>query len=74
MAKKSNFEILAQMSKENKDIRMSTTFVSANKDSRGGVVGIGVDDKTILDLASGKEVLTILFVVDAKQYFEIAES
>ena len=60
------------MSRENKDIRMSTNFVRADKVSEGAVVAMGVDEKTLLDLVTNKYVC-ILFVVDWEQYQEIAK-
>ncbi len=72
MAKKTNFEVLAQMSRENKDIRMSTNFVKADKVSQGATITMGVDEKTLLDLMLNKH-QCILFVVDWEQYQEIAK-
>lgn len=62
MSKKSDFFTLAQMANEDKDIRMSPHFVSANLAKRGGHVVMGVDSAVIHDLM-GDEYVCALYII-----------
>lgn len=71
MTKKTNFQILAQMARENKDIKMSTVFVKGNNVPQGAEITMGTDQAALLNLMRDTH-QCILFVVDWNQYQEIA--
>lgn len=72
-SKKTNFEILTELMKGGKDLRMSPHFVSAQKCAGGGLVTMGVDTETLIDLIRptiiGKpKYMLQLFVIDIEKY------
>lgn len=74
MAKKQNFEILSEMAAHNKNIRMSTILVSANKKGENGHITMGIEGNFVIEIAMDPEkYIPILFLVDKKEYFELAE-
>lgn len=67
-----SFEALKIMSEENKDIRMSPHFIGAHSVKQGGVVEMGVEQKTLLDLTINKHKLRVcLLIFDGDQFDEI---
>jgi len=74
MAKKQNFEILSNMAAQNKNIRMSTILVSANKKGENGHITMGIEGNSVTEIALDPDkYIPILFLVDKKEYFELAE-
>jgi len=74
MAKKNNFEILSNMAEQNKNIRMSTILVSANKKGENGHITMGIEGNSVTEIALDPDkYIPILFLVDKKEYFELAE-
>lgn len=61
-----------EMSKLDQDIRLSTNFVSAELAKGGGHITMGVDSKTIHDLAFNEgKFLVAIYVIDKEQFHKI---
>jgi hypothetical protein len=71
---KSDFEVMAEMSSKNMNIRMSPHFIEAKLAKGGGHVTMGVDAGIIHDLAFKDNWGLALYVVDYKQFIEIKKS
>ena len=66
---KSDLIVLHEMAEQEMDIRASPHFVSAKLAKGGGHITMGVEAKTIHDLALGNgDYLVILYVVDREQF------
>jgi len=64
----SNFDVLKQMSAENKDIRLFQTVLSARMKGDNGKVEIGVNAQTAFDLLREGKVGAVLLVWDVEQF------
>lgn len=72
MSKKSDFQVMQEMSDKNLDIRMSSALIIVQSVKQGGLITMGVDDKTLRDVAINTENYYIaLYVVDKKQFDQI---
>lgn len=67
-----DFEIMGYMSKQNMDIRMSPHFVETKTVKQGGIVTMGVDEKTVMDIFTDK-VQPVLYCFDKETFFGIKE-
>lgn len=68
--KLTDFEIMGYMSREDMDIRMSPNFVETKTTKQGGVVTMGVDEQTVLDIFNDK-IQPVLYCVNKKIFFGI---
>lgn len=72
MKKKHDFEILAEMSKKDQDVRAAYTVTEIKMVKQGGLVTVGVDPGTaqqlILGTAGGKDMRALLIVFDFNQF------
>lgn len=68
-------QALAKMVEQDMDIKMSRTMVGARKVKAGGVVEMGVDNQTLMDLMNGmlgeQTHYPILLVVNKEQYTKL---
>lgn len=67
---RSDFEIMDYMSKQDMDIRMSPHFVETKTTKQGGIVTMGVDEQTVLDIFNDK-IQPVLYCVNKKIFFGI---
>ena len=69
---KNSFDVLKTMAADNKDIRLFPDMVQAYTDKKGGVVCMGVNKQTLLDIWNNPNLSIMLLVYDKKQFDEIA--
>lgn len=74
MKKKSDLQAMHEMCDKDMDIRVSTSFVSAELKGKNGYITIGTDEKTIHDLMSGGNYLLALYMVDKDQFVKTKNS
>jgi hypothetical protein len=71
MAKVNNFDVLKEMGERNLDIRGFPDCVGARKKKLGGVIEIGVNEGTLMDLLSEKPLVMMLIVADREQFNQV---
>ncbi len=63
-----DLEKLAVMVNSNMDIRSSTNLYEAQSVKGGGHITMGVDSKTLMDVATKDDYYVILYVVNKEQF------
>jgi hypothetical protein len=74
MSNKRMFQILDEMNLHDVDndtklVKLSNTFISADKVKQGAKISMGADEESLFDLASEKYI-PILIMVDKAEYFK----
>lgn len=79
MKKKSDFEVMDQMVKANKDIKATTTITEMQMVKQGGKITFGIDKDTYHKVAKSfalgtREYLVIAYVIDRAQFEELRDN
>jgi hypothetical protein len=64
-----NFDVLKQMGLDNNTtLKMANTIVESRSTKQGGIIGMGVDSQTFMDISMGNNQMVFLIVVDRNEF------